>query len=85
MNSKPKTSPEKRARFSNDEKRALIFALGVGVVLGVAVEMLDAALPGEHKMSAVVERLMQKRVTRKPPQKSSYDMQRPEFGFSVTE
>lgn len=85
MNSKAKSPPGKRERFSNDEVKALFVALGVGVVLGFAVEMVDAALPKEHKMSAVVQRLMERQKEPKKTQKSSFDMERPGVGFSVTE
>jgi hypothetical protein len=75
--------------FSSDEVRALMIAVGVGVVLGFAVQMIDEALPNEHKMSAIVRSLRERQGIRSSPrrnnQKNSYDMERPGAGFSVTE
>jgi hypothetical protein len=72
-------------RFSNDEVKALLMAIGLGVVLGVAVEMLDNILPNEHKMSAIVKSLFKERQVRKQTKKSSYDLERPSLGFNVTD
>lgn len=85
MASTPKSGPEKLGPFSHDEVKALLMAIGVGVVLGVAVEMIDAALPKQHRMSTVVHSLFEQRETRKRAQRSSYDMGRPDVGFPVTD
>ena len=80
-----KSGPEKLGPFSHNEVKSLLMAIGVGVVLGFAVEMIDAALPKQHKMSAIVESLFKKREARKKGVHSSYDMGRPDVGFSVTD
>jgi hypothetical protein len=85
MTSKAKSDPGKIGPFSYDEVRALLMVIGLGVVLGVAVEMIDAALPKEHKMSAIVQSLLEGREARKRAKKSSYDMGRPDVGFNFTE
>lgn len=80
-----KSGPEKLGPFSYDEVKALLMAIGVGVVLGFSVEMIDTALPTQHKMSAIVERLFKEREARKKGGHSSYDMGRPDVGFSVAD
>lgn len=85
MSSTSKSGPEKLGPFSHEEVKALLMAIGIGVVLGVAVEMIDAALPKQHKMSAIVDSLFKEREARKKSAHSSYDMGRPDVGFSVTD
>ena len=85
MTSTSKSGSGKPGRFSHNEVKALFIAIGVGVVLGFAVEVIDAALPKQHKMSAIVRALFEEREARKRPQKSSYDMGRPDVGFNVTD
>ena len=80
-----KAGSGKLGPFSHNEVKSLLMAIGVGVVLGFAVEMLDAALPKQHKMSAIVDRLFKEREARKKGARSSYDMGRPGVGFSVTD
>ncbi len=85
MSSNPKSDSLKLGPFSHDEVKALLMTIGVGVVLGFAVEMVDRALPKEHKMKAILQILMEGRKERKEIRKSSYDMEKPKVGFEVTE
>ncbi len=85
MNSKLKVPREKLGPFSSDEVKALVIALGVGAVLGVSVEMVDAVLPKEHKMSAIVQRIIEGRDANKKRPKKSFDIDRPGAAFPVTE
>ena len=85
MTSKSKSVSERLGPFSHDEVKAVLTTIGVGVVLGVAVEMLDAVLPKEHKMTAVVESLFEGREARKRAKKSSYDIGRPKVPFSFSD
>jgi hypothetical protein len=85
MSKKAKSDPRKLGPFSQSEVKALLMTIGVGVVLGVAVEMLDAVLPKEHKMSAIVQSLFEERESRKKAPKKSYDIDRPNVGFNITD
>ena len=85
MNSKLKVPREKLGPFSSDEVKAVMVALGLGVVLGVAVEMVDAVLPKEHKMSAIAQRIVEVKDANKKRPKRSLDIDRPGTGFSLAE
>jgi hypothetical protein len=85
MTSTSKSGRAKLGPFSHTEVKSVLMAIGVGFVLGFAVEMIDAALPKQHKMSAIVDRLFKEREARKKGIHSSYNMGRPDVGFSVTD
>lgn len=85
MTSTVKSEPRKLGPFSHDEVKALFMTIGVGVVLGFAVEMIDNALPKDHKMKAILQILMEGRKSSKAHQRSSYDMEKPKVGFNVTD
>ena len=85
MTSKANPESGKAKHFSRAQVKALLLAVGIGIVLGVAVEVVDSALPKQHKMSAISDALFKGREARKKTNKSSYDMERPDVGFSVTE
>jgi len=79
---------KKLGPFSHDEVKALMMTIGVGLVLGFAVDLIDDALPNDHKMKAILQRIVEGRNKREVPKqasKTSYDMKRPHVGFDVTE
>lgn len=85
MSSTVKPDPGKLGPFSHDEIKALLMTIGVGVVLGFAVEMVDRALPQDHNMKAILQRIMVGRRPRDTTRHSSYDMGRPGVGFHFSE
>jgi|LauGreDrversion4_2_1035121.scaffolds.fasta_scaffold55866_5 hypothetical protein len=85
MNSNAKPPLEKLGPFSSNEVKALVIALSLGAALGVAVEMVDAILPKEHKMSAIAQRIIEGRDVNKKRPKKSFDIDRPGAAFPVTE
>lgn len=85
MTTKVKSEPPKLGPFSHAEVKALLMTIGVGVVLGFAVEMVDSSLPKDYRMKAILKELMEGRKHREAARKSSYDMGRPDIGFNVTE
>lgn len=71
--------------FSHDEVKAVLMTIGVGVVLGFAVEMVDRVLPKDHNMKAILQLIMEGRGERNATRKSSYVPGRPDVGFSLAE
>jgi hypothetical protein len=84
MTSTVKLEPRKLGPFSHDEVKALLMTIGVGVVLGFAVEMVDRVLPKDHNMKAILQLIMEGRGERNATRKSSYDPGRPDVGFNFT-
>jgi len=82
------SDPKKLGPFSHDEVKALMMTIGLGLVLGFAVNLVDDALPNDHKMKAILQRIVEGRnnrqVSKKDPN-TSYDMKRPNVGFELTE
>ena len=85
MDSKAKVETQKPGRFSNEEVKTVMVAIVIGVGLGLLVEIVDSVLPEEHKMSAFVESFLEQRNAPKRAPTGSYDMERPEVRFPVTD
>jgi hypothetical protein len=85
MKSKDGSEGRKYRRFSESEVRGVLVAIGLGILLGVAAEMLDRALPKRYRLGTVLTAVFDKPAADTNNSPSAYDMGKPNVRFPITD
>lgn len=85
MKSKDGSEGRVYRRFSESEVKGVLIAIGLGVLLGVAAEILDRALPKRYRVGTVLSVVFDKQGADKDSPPSAYDLGKPNVRFPITD
>lgn len=85
MKSKDGSENGKYRGFSESEVKGVLIAIGLGILLGVAAEILDRALPKRYRVGTVLSVVFYKSATDQNDPASAYDMGKPDVRFPITD